>query len=165
VFPLLLIWSFTRPLPQYTSLTSSSPDDQQTVELYETPEGGFPSDRQFQIVLYPTTNTNRYKILFHSPDEGAPGTERFVWSTDSRYFLLLGGNFAAFTNAPLARASDRRSVYGYLLYDTISKKAFCNSAQSGRFPPFYIADLESKNFDQKTLDAAIADAQRDPPKR
>lgn len=142
---------------QHTSLTSKSPDEKYLAEIFETPGRGFPSDRQFQVILYSTANTNKYRIIYHSPDEGTPGTERFIWSRDSRYFLLLGKRFSIETNAPFTflNSAYKSDEYGYLLYDVVESKVMCNSSQDTRYPRFFLTNLIGKDFDPAVLPELI----------
>ena len=72
-------------------MSSRSPDGSILADVYET---GFAVDRQFQVRLtkYWLGVIPIRHVVYSSPDEGAPGGERLVWSRDGRHVLLLGPN-------------------------------------------------------------------------
>jgi hypothetical protein len=136
------------PAPWLT-VSKTAPNSFYVVELWDEPQGpGFSMDRHFNVVLR-DSRANGETLLFKSPDEGGAGTERFAWSRDSRYFVLIGKNSGIETNAPLTRYNSAYNAdeYAYLLYDTSERRLFCNASQDLTFPRFSIADLASKNFD------------------
>ncbi len=116
-----------------------SPDGSNVVALVE--KDAF-IDRNFEVRLFRThESVRRGSIVFVSPDEGLPvGTERFIWSQDARYILLLGKHFFL-TNEPL-QSGDQL----YLLYDTKSQKVWCNSPQKPELPRFTLSELAKLKF-------------------
>ena len=115
------------------SLTSTSPDGRRRVEIVEI-TGRL--DRNFFLRLRDSqsgTTTN----IFHSPDEGGPGTERIIWSRDSSRLLLLGRNFLV---EEQGRMPDGLQLY--LLYDTKSRELKCNASQQDQYRGFSRTDIE-----------------------
>ncbi len=122
VWPLLIVTACSRP--SVPTAGATSPDGRYRVELREL---GRSIDRNFEVVLIdqqaatPTPCT-----IFTSPDEGAPpGTERFLWSKDSRAVLLVGKHF--FTGEDDASSGGRERPY--LLYDVVTESLWCNASQ------------------------------------
>jgi hypothetical protein len=147
LFGLIIVASGCGKSGPSLTISKAAPNSSFLVELWDEPRG-FNIDRHFKVILR-DRRTNAETVLFKSPDEGAPGTERFAWSRDSRYFVLIGKNFGIETNAPLTRynSSYKADEYAYLLYDTSEKRLFCNANQDETFPRFWINDLATKNFD------------------
>ena len=82
-------------------------------------------------------------VVFRSPDEGKPiGSERFVWSNDGQYVLLLGRHFFV---APEHRLPS--GEYPYLLYHVKSGRIWCNARQATteRFGATEISALRFKH--------------------
>ena len=112
------------------TLVSLSPDDRLRVQLVEVSTW---IDRNFQIRLERLPR-GTVETLFRSPDEGRPeGSERIVWSPDSRRFALLGRHFFVREGTP-----SRGGESLYLLCDVASGKLWCNASQAG--PPFAAED-------------------------
>lgn len=108
---------------------ATSPDGRFRAELRELDRF---IDRNFEVVVIDQQAMPRTpRVIFTSPDEGAPpGTERFVWSKDSRAVLLVGRHF--FTGDDDARIAGQEQPY--LLYDVVTEALWCNTAQ--------VSDLE-----------------------
>src|SRR4051812_39911810 len=69
---------------------SVSPNNAYRAKLVEKGEYSGYIDRNFDIILIEQA-TGKTKTIFSSPDEGRPpGTEKFMWSEDSVYLLLVG---------------------------------------------------------------------------
>jgi hypothetical protein len=80
-------------------------------------------DYNFEVRV--TDKSNRINLRFRSPDEGPPtGSERFIWSKDSRYVLLVGKRFFVKDGKCLPTGEKL-----YLLMDMKSKVVSCNSSQ------------------------------------
>ena len=120
---------------EHTTLISLSPDDERRVHLVAVKLDWL--DRNFVIRLERLSDSST-ETLFRSPDEGMPiGSERIVWSPDSRQFVLLGRHFYVRKGTP--------SVGGeqlYLLYDVMARRLWCNAEQQRAFPHFEIGDVE-----------------------
>ena len=116
------------------TLQSLSPDGSYRVTLRELPVF---LDRNFALELV-DSHTGQSNLVFRSPDEGLPGSERIVWSQDSTRFLLLGTNFSALSEASLPGGQQL-----YLMYDTVSGTLRCNASQQNKYPPFTTNDLTS----------------------
>jgi len=137
---LLMAWKLSR-VPQGTVTTAAlSPDGRIRAVLVELPR---PLDRNFEIRLEATGDASpQVRTIFSSPDEGRPiGSERFVWSQDSRWLLLVGKHFFTRQDAHLASGE-----HLYFLYDLNSGEARCNSSQQDTLPPFQIDDLKGIGF-------------------
>ena len=120
-----------------STLTASaaSPDGRMAVQLVD-PDSFL--DRNFSLRLRGSSWWWRH--IWLSPDEGPPGGERFVWSRDGRYVLLVGPNFFALPESCLASGE-----YLYLHLDTRSG-AVRNNATQTRGPRFALADLAGVEF-------------------
>ncbi len=131
--------------------SSVSPDGKTRVLLIEKDDGRM--DRNFVVILEECSATTpkrfllvkiRYinSLLFSSPDEGRPpGTERFVWSKDGQFILLVGKEF--FTTGERLQSGELL----YLLYDTKSGILRCNARQQGKYSPFTRRDVDSILWD------------------
>lgn len=125
-----------RSLPVFdcpVTLTSLSPNDAHRVVLVERTVG---IDRQFVLWLDEIESGKR-RIVFRSPDEGRPGSERIVWSVDGSRFLLLGRHFAISDSGKLGNGEQ-----AYLMFDVRSDQMWCNSSQ-GSFTGFGLAELQA----------------------
>ena len=74
---------------------------------------------------------NTLETIFRSPDEGRPiGSERFIWSVDGQYLLLVGRHFYVEGSVRLRTGEEL-----YLLYHLPTRRLRCNArpAQSDRF--------------------------------
>ena len=128
----------------YVSAEAISPDATTTAELFELPQF---VDRNFQVRL----KTYRWKfipsrrVVFQSPDEGAPpGTERLIWSRDGRYLLLVGKKVF-----PRKRECLSTGELLYLLYD--NQKGIVSSSGLS------LADLSGIDFTEKLFPGALAE--------
>ena len=123
---------------QSVTLISLSPDDRSRVHLIET--NGW-IDRNFQLRLERLDGRligGPIETLFPSPDEDIPiGSERILWSPDSRRFVLVGRHFLTRDGTPRMGGESL-----YLLFDLESGKLWCNaSQQSGPgYPTFEARD-------------------------
>ena len=121
-----------------STVQSISPDGKLHVFLVEkTYPGGI--DRNFEILLeLNSTQSAKREVLFSSPDEGRPiGTERFVWSKDGKYLLLLGKHFFVENTRNVTSTGEMP----YLLYDTQSREVKCNASQVDKYKRFSVGDL------------------------
>ncbi|HSL50634.1 MAG TPA: hypothetical protein VK878_16305 [Candidatus Deferrimicrobiaceae bacterium] len=121
-----------------STLTASaaSPDGRMVVQLVDS---GRPFlDRNFSIRLRGPSGWWRH--IWFSPDEGAPGGERFLWSRDGRHVLLIGPNFFARPESCLASGE-----FLYLHIDTRTGAVRSNATQSAG-PRFALADLAGVEF-------------------
>jgi hypothetical protein len=82
-------------------------------------------DRNFTIRLE-SRDEGEIRTVFSSPDEGMPeGTERFIWSGDSQYVLLVGSHFFVERSVAVGH-----SEQAYLLLHLPTKRVWCNSRQT-----------------------------------
>lgn len=128
-----------------------SPDGGRVAVLVELPRM---LDRNFVVRLFTIgEGPGRARDVFESPDEGRPvGTERFLWSRDGRWLLLLGRNFSVRQDTPVVGGETL-----YLLCDTSLGNIRCNASQT-KIEGFGLADLEGLDF---SLDFAKALAEVD----
>jgi hypothetical protein len=114
-----------------TTTQSLSPDEGYRITLVEIkPNTPLRIDRNFKLLLATLDTEDKRETnkdtLFRSPDEGKPiGSERFVWSRDSTYVLLVGKHF--FVAGDLAVGNGEQA---YFLYHLPSKRSWCNSKQA-----------------------------------
>ena len=110
--------------PPAPTASATSPDGRFRVELREVTAF---VDRNFEVVLVDQRGTPpTSRVIFTSPDEGnPPGTERFVWSVDSRALLLVGEHFFTIDEA----AERTEGEQPYLLYDVADDSLWCNASQ------------------------------------
>lgn len=131
-----------------TTTQSLSPNEEYRVSLVEkSPAFPLVVDRNFSVRLA-TLNSDGHRMvadqtLFISPDEGKPvGSERFIWSKDSAYVLLVGRHFFL--------AEDISVVGGeqaYLLCHLPTKRIWCNSEQTKtRYSALNVAKLREIEF-------------------
>jgi hypothetical protein len=121
-----------------TRLTSDSPDGTARVELVDR-AGPLAIDRNFLLYAQSPIGSTE-TVLFLSPDEGPPGTERIVWSRDSRRFVVLGKKFFAY-GEPLVGGEQL-----YLLYDRETGEMWCNAKQRSDLPSFYLDELTDREW-------------------
>ena len=141
---LILVGAFGCRQRQVTT-ESSSPDGSIVATVHEIGRG---IDRNFQIRI---SRGVTEKIVYRSPDEGRPiGTERFVWTRDSRYLLLVGMQFYTDGETKLATGEDL-----YLLYDTQTGSIKCNASQAN-LPRFGIEDIRHLGFELELRSAKVA---------
>ncbi len=116
-----------------------SPDGRLAAQLVELPKF---LDRNFAVRLLPVGEQRaKAREVFESPDEGRPvGTERFLWSRDGKWLLLVGRYFYVRPGTPVVGGDAL-----YLLYDTVSGSVRCNASQS-KLEGFGIADLVGVDF-------------------
>ena len=117
------------------SASATSPDIQWRAFLVEFDDGRI--DRNFEVYLE-TVRTKERRAIFSSPDEGRPaGTERFIWSKDSRFLLLVGRHFE------IADSADRLSTDEtlYLLHDLQTGTTRCNARQQNKLAPFLKSEV------------------------
>jgi hypothetical protein len=114
-----------------TTTQSLSPDEAYRICLVErTPNLPLKIDRNFKVILATLHKHGHQEItqetLFTSPDEGKPiGSERFIWSKDSEYVLLVGKHFVVATDLPVGAGEQ-----AYFLYHVPSNRSWCNSNQA-----------------------------------
>ena len=109
-----------------TTTQSLSPNDAYRISLVERkPHLPLKIDRNFAIILE-TLADGEYENLFDAPDEGKPiGSERFVWSKDSDYVLLVGRHFIVDKDLPVGNGEQ-----AYFLYHLPSKRSWRNARQA-----------------------------------
>jgi hypothetical protein len=79
--------------------------------------------------------------VFRSPDEGIPrGTERFIWSEDSQFLLLVGKHFFLRRCCTLQSGDE-----AYLLLHVPSRQMWCNASQTS-LPDFGERELTKAGF-------------------
>jgi hypothetical protein len=79
-------------------------------------------DRNF-VVSLSIAGTGAERQVFISPDEGRPvGSERFVWSDDSKWVMLAGRHFYVVDGAVLPDGEQM-----YLLYHVPDGSIWCHS--------------------------------------
>jgi hypothetical protein len=141
--PMTLIVAFVLPAcsgGERTTAFSLSPDHSHRVRLVEV-SSSFSGDKQNQIKLEDMASKN-VAILFSWPDEGRPkGSERFLWSKDGTWFLLLGRQFIL-ENPIVVNTLDE----AYFLYHLRTRRAWCHSSQQTTYPHFTRAMLEAIPF-------------------
>ena len=128
----------------YVSAETLSPDTTTTAEIFELPQF---VDRNFQVRLktYRRNFIPSRRVVFQSPDEGAPpGTERLIWSQDGRYLLLVGKKVF-----PRKRECLSTGELLYLLYD--NQKGIVSSSGLS------LADLSGIDFTEKLFPGALAE--------
>ncbi len=126
--------------------TSLSPDERLRVRLIET-SLSWAIDRNFVIELE-DVKARTQTIVFQSPDEGRPiGTERFVWSQDGTYCLLLGRHFYVKDEAKLSNGE-----LAYWLLNTSTGEIRLNADQrSPTLSGFNVSDLRQIEWHQVQL--------------
>jgi hypothetical protein len=129
---------------------SLSPDDTYRIYLTESkPNLPLTIDRNFKLSLAILDKDDKHEIaretLYISPDEGKPiGSERFIWSKDSKYVLLVGKHF--FVATDLQVGHDEQA---YFLYHAPSKRSWCNSQQAkGKHGILTEDELREIDFEQ-----------------
>jgi hypothetical protein len=129
--------------------TALSPDDKWQAVLVER---GSYLDRNFDVRLGPTGGvSSSFVPIFSSPDEGRPiGSERFIWSKDSNYLLLVGRQFAVEGQTRMQTGEDL-----YLLYHLPTKRLLCNARQVSA-QRFSFADLAKIEFTERVQETDSA---------
>ncbi len=130
-----IFWKRSEPV---IPISSQSPDKSVSVSIVES-VGQL--DRNFVVVLETAGEPRVRRVIFKSPDEGRPPTERFLWSKDSRYLLLTARNLFVEQEAVLVNGQQL-----YLLYDRQTDFLKCNATQA-RHPHFKLADLKSIDWE------------------
>ncbi len=123
----------------HVSVAARSPDGTAVAEVYET---DWLVDRHVRVrvkTLWLGVIPVR-RVVFHSPDEGARGGERLVWSRDGRYVLLLGPRLFGTPDGCLASGEVL-----YLLVDTGTWAVVSNSSRP-LLPRFSLQDLAGLDF-------------------
>jgi hypothetical protein len=109
------------------SLTSLSPNEEFRTLLVELPSL---TDRNFEIRLQNVQKEIR--TIYRSPDEGKPyGSERFLWSTDSTQFALVGKKFISRKSPKLYQLESGETFY--LIYDLKTNDLSCNVPDEAKF--------------------------------
>ena len=125
------------------SASRTSPDIQWRALLVEFDDDGR-MDRNFEVILRNRAGSKQ-RVIFSSPDEGRPvGTERFIWSNDSRFLLLVGRHLG------ISDPADRLSTdeYLYLLHDLQTGTTRCNAAQQNKLAPFPKSEVRQIEWDE-----------------
>ena len=135
------IFIITEGMP-YVSVSSRSPDGTVVAEVYET---GWFVDRHFQVRL------TRYwlgfipfrRVVYISPDEGARGGERLLWSRDGRHLLLVGPHLFGSPDACLSSGDML-----YLLVDARTGATASNASRTDLgYPRFSLHAIVAMDFD------------------
>ena len=138
---LLVALLFLCALRQEETTSLLSPDNRRRAVLHDRPHS--PSiDRNFEVRVEEVGEAS-YKV-FSSPDESplGIGSERFLWSKDSKTLLLVGRRFWGREGVQLETGE-----FLYLLYDVSTRKVWCNSDVQG--PPFGANELAERDFGEK----------------
>ena len=126
----------------HISVSSRSPDGAVVADVYET---DWAVDRHFQVRL------TRYwlgiipirRVVYRSPDEGARGGERLLWSRDGRHLLLVGPHLFGTPDACLSSGDML-----YLLVDGRTGAAASNQYRTDLgYPRFSLHDIAAMEFD------------------
>lgn len=96
-------------------------------------------DRNFSVTIKDNQSGTEHTVLARSQDEGRPPTERFIWSKDERYLLLVGKSFFV---KPAFKLNTGETLY--LLYDRQEQTLKLNSGQtkSAHFDPEALEGIE-----------------------
>jgi len=107
-----------------TTCSSISPDQRFEILLIDQK---YPFiDRNFRILLHDLEQGTTSR-LFQSPDESVQcDSDRFIWSKDGRYFLLVGPEFFVHDDH---RVMLKTGEFAYYLYNLSTKEAWCNASQ------------------------------------
>jgi hypothetical protein len=134
-----LAWVFGGLAAERTTLTRLSPDETLRASLVERV---FPSfDRNFQIRLEDLVK-GETTTIFRSPDEGKPyGTERLIWSKDSKWLLLVGRH--CFVKEDLFLDNGDQL---YFLYQVASGRFWLNSAERPDLPALKAEMVDGVEF-------------------
>ena len=133
IFLVVLTWSFasvvTSLFADYTSTMSVSPDEEHRIVLIELTPRLPRLDRNFKIVLETLGEHGLgaigSELLFHLPDSDTPvGTERFIWSKDSTYVLLVGKHFFVQPDLPISGGGQ-----AFLLYHLPTRRSWHKKEQ------------------------------------
>jgi hypothetical protein len=131
-----------------------SPDQRLRAVLLDRPH--FPSiDRNFVVRIEETEGVSRK--VFMSPDESPTGigSERFLWSKDSKRLLLVGKRFWVREGVQLESGE-----FLYFLYDVPSGQVWCNSDRQG--PPFGPNELAGYDFGESLTLKPVAQSNEQP---
>ncbi len=151
----LLLAGLLAALRSEETISLVSPDQQLRAVLLDRPH--FPSiDRNFTVRIEDAKGASRK--IFVSPDESplGVGSERFLWSTDSRRLLLVGKRFWVRAGVQL-----KGGECLYLLYDISSGRVWCNSDQRG--PPFGPDELAGYDFGENLTLQSAKEKNEQPP--
>lgn len=111
---------------------SASPDGKMTAQLLELPAS---FDRNFTVQIT-REGQSPIIVLERSPDEGRPeGTERFIWSENGEFLLLVGREF--FAEPKISLESGETC---YLLFQVPQRSLWLNAQQS-RIQKFQLETL------------------------
>ena len=163
VMPLRFVLLVCMPLvfgcgkPRTVTVNSASPDGKWRALLIEFDDRSFEIDRNFEVLLEDAAvSPPQRRVLFSSPDEGRPiGTERVIWSKDSKHLVLIGKQFFVKSRSE-AVAGDLL----YLLVDVQPEKSRCNSHQQIKYAPFTVADLAAIEWSDSAFDQALREGLR-----
>ncbi len=143
-----------RALGESLTVMSLSPDDKYRVSLWEL-NAPLMIDRNFRIKLTEFSPSpwgrDTTVQLFQSPDEGRPiGSERFIWSKDSQYVLLVGRHF--FEQQVTGYRIPTGEIAYWLLH-VPSRKVCCNSTLGG-WTHFDANELREISFTEPVVEEA-----------
>jgi hypothetical protein len=125
------------------SVSAASPDGKYRAVLVEKTRPGM-LDRNFSVVLESLADEKGSRaIVFESPDEGRPvGSERFLWTSDSRFVLLLGKQFFVANKQDVTSKGE----IPYLLYNVLSGELKCNASQLTKYKRFSVEELSGMEW-------------------
>lgn len=81
-------------------------------------------DRNFRVYLEDSKLPNQLQLIFVSPDESRPASERALWSSDEKCVLLVSDSVLVSPEIKL-RTGEKLN----LLYSLEDRKLWCNSSQ------------------------------------
>jgi hypothetical protein len=113
-----------------------SPDGRMTLRVLDRARS---AGRNFRVALL-REGVRKPEFLYVSPDEGRlAGTERFIWSVDGRYAVLVGRHFSV---GPECEMASGESLY--LLIDAANGVVMgCNAKQSESYHPFTLETVRA----------------------
>ena len=148
---LWLLVSFAHWFSDRLTTQSRSPNGAYRIELVErVPDLPLKIDRNFRLYLVALDSSGAQEvsreIIFDSPDEGGPiGSERFIWSQDAEYVLLVGKHVFVETSLTIGASGEQ----AYFLYHLPTQQSWCNSRQANaRHQALTADDLRGIDFAQ-----------------
>jgi hypothetical protein len=154
VLAFLLMALFVYAIRHEKTTSLLSPDNRLLAVLLDRPHS--PSiDRNFEVHIEEVGGPSRK--VFVSPDESPSGigSERFLWSKDSKRVLLVGKRFWVREGVQLETGE-----FLYLLYDVPMHKVWCNSDHEG--PPFGADELAGYDFGESFTSKPAGKSNIDP---
>ena len=84
-------------------------------------------DRNFVIGIRDISQ-DTINILFTSPDECSPGSEKFIWSDDSNELILISNKLWIDENLQNIKLPDENNIYWYINFS--DNNQLCNASQT-----------------------------------